>query len=936
MVSTLCAARLEAAALRAALITLNAAQIAQLAALAAPARALLDFLDQQSPSDKAVWSALRSRAVSRAAALAKLAEGLQASGLHGSLLISGLGGIATAHAQWLAATGTLASDRARVVAGTVTTDTLRATVAFVQDIWSRYQDLALFFFADGWTDRIATLRQYAAEARNAAEITSDILGDLMKVGLGSFASTARHQDAKTVQRGASDMLAARHTLSPYLDFAVARAVCKDDPIASPILAAFEDGAERLHHLPEALEWLVAWTIVRRHAEANRPIFNRTGDQLSTHRQHFATADRSRLATDAMLVQKAILGRPVPGGSAYGSRREWTDNALLQNEFAKQRRHVPVRDLLNRGGNAVLALTPCLMMSPLTVAQYLKPGGITFDVVVMDEASQIKPEDAIGAMLRGRQAVIVGDPKQLPPTNFFDRALDEAEDEDESGAEDNGPRLSAEDRVAAASVLDLAMRAFRPARRLRWHYRSRHESLIAFSNREFYGNNLVVFPSSHAPSETLGVELVLVRGFWRERINQEEAKAVVSAAADFMRRHPKLSLGIVAMNQPQRDLIQAEIDALISGDNALASYMEHWEERLEAPFVKNLENVQGDERDVIFISLGWGRTPEGALHQRFYPVNRREDGHRRLNVLFTRAKRKIVLFSSLVAEDILVDPERTAPGVRILREYLAYARNGRLEQGSGEDGEGDSPFETSVANALRALGHDVALQVGVAGYRIDIAARHPAEPARFVLGIECDGATYHSAKSARDRDRLRQEALERLGWKLVRVWSTDWFRDPSAQAERLSNAIKSAISETILDEKRRPRLVELTDDDPAPAAAQAVQQAAAARRTTTRKAETTGAVPPAPEPPPSAAQSQILADALRKFREEVIMRDFPGSEPGRCILREAMIDAIIKSSLNDPEDFHSKVPEHLRSRTDGRQVAYIERICDIVAEHEVSA
>ncbi len=936
VVSTLSAARLEAAALRTALTTLHAAQLAQLAALATPARALIDFLDEHGPSDGAVWSALRSRAVSRAAALAKLAEGLEASGLQGSLLVSRLGAVAAAHAQWLAATAALASDRARALVGVVATGTLRATVDFAQDIWSRHQDFGLSLLADGWTDRVATLRRYAAEAQSAAQVTSEILDDLRKVGLASFASAARHQDAETVQAGASDMLDANHALSPYLNFAVARAACKDHPVASPVLAAFEDGAERLHQLPEALEWLVAWAIVRRHAEANRPVFNRTGDQLSTHRQHFAAADRSRLATDAKLVQRAVIGQPVPGGSAHGSRKEWTDNALLQNEFAKQRRHVPVRDLLNRAGNAVLALTPCLMMSPLTVAQYLKPGGITFDVVVMDEASQIKPEDAIGAMLRGRQAVVVGDPKQLPPTNFFDRALDEAEEEDESGAEDKGPRLSVEDRVAAESVLDLATRAFRPARRLRWHYRSQHESLIAFSNREFYGNNLVVFPSSHAPSETLGIELVRVRGFWRERINQEEAKAVAAAAADFMRRHPKLSLGIVAMNQPQRDLIQAEIDAQVPGDAALAGYTEHWEERLEAPFVKNLENVQGDERDVIFISLGWGRTPERALHQRFYPVNRREDGHRRLNVLFTRAKRKIVLFSSLEAEDILVDPERTAPGVRILREYLAYARDGRLEQGRGEDSEGDSPFETSVANALRALGHDVALQVGVAGYRIDIAARHPAEPARFVVGIECDGAIYHSAKSARDRDRLRQDALEKLGWKLVRVWSTDWFRDPFGQAERLSNAIKSAISETVLDEKRRPRLVELADNEPAPAAAPAARQAVAAGKATTKEAELTGAAPPAPEPPAIAAKPQTLADALRAFREEVIMRDFPGSEPGRCILREAMIDAIVKSGLDEPEDFHNKIPEHLRSRTDGRQVIYLERICDVVAQHEVRA
>src|SRR5271165_1382143 len=217
----------------------------------------------------------------------------------------------------------------------------------------------------------------------------------------------------------------------------------------------------------------------------------------------------------------------------------------------------------------------------------------------------------------------------------------------------------------------------------------------------------------------------------------------------MRNHRNFSHGVVAMNQPQRELIEAEIERLTDRSIEALEYREYWESRLEPPFVKNLENVQGDERDVIFISLGWGRTVEGAIHQRFFPINRREDGHRRLNVLFTRAKRKLVLFVSLRPEDIVVNPERTAAGVRVLRDYLYYARDGRLERGAVTGDEADSPFETSVANALRARGHNVALQVGVAGYRIDIAARHPEDEARFVLGIECDGAAYHSSKSARD-------------------------------------------------------------------------------------------------------------------------------------------------------------------------------------------
>jgi very-short-patch-repair endonuclease len=279
----------------------------------------------------------------------------------------------------------------------------------------------------------------------------------------------------------------------------------------------------------------------------------------------------------------------------------------------------------------------------------------------------------------------------------------------------------------------------------------------------------------------------VNGHWNERCNVEEAQAVADAAAELMRTCPQLSLGIVSMNQPQRDLIEAELDLRYARDSALSDYQARWEDRQEDPFVKNLENVQGDERDVILISLGWGPTRQGAMHQRFSPVSRREDGHRRLNVLFTRARRRMIVFSSFDSEQITIG-ENTPPGVRILREYLAYARDGQLWRGSVDDRPADSPFELAVASALRARGHIVETQVGVAGYRIDLAIRHPSETMRFVCGIECDGAAYHSAKSARDRDRLRQEALERLGWRILRVWSTDWFRDAAGQAERLSDAI----------------------------------------------------------------------------------------------------------------------------------------------------
>jgi very-short-patch-repair endonuclease len=934
--------RAEAGLVGVALKSLSTDEVRRLATLAGAARALQQFLEEQTPAGNARWSSLRANTSNRAAALATLTRGLRSTGLRGDLSLSSFPGIAAAWEEWRASRDELTSERAKAAREHAPPDllALRSSADFAKRMIERFGTLGLFYLEDGWSDRITTLRTNAAAARAAADQTSLVLKGLASIGLQQFAAAALARDAQALHADASELVAAGAQLPPYLRFALARSSCLENVLSAAVLVAFTEAQARLHHLPEALEWLIAWSLVKRHADAQRAIFTRTGDQLSGFRQSFSENDRARIELDSKLVQKAVIDCPVPSGIASGSRSTWTDRSLLDNEFGKQRRHVPVRDLLYRAGGAVTALAPCLMMSPLTVAQYLKPGGLSFDLVVMDEASQIKPEDAVGAMLRGRQAVIVGDPKQLPPTNFFDRAI--GDDDDEGIFGEGGEILSRDDLVAAESVLDLALRAFRPARRLRWHYRSQHESLIAFSNRAFYDNNLVVFPSAHARSETLGIELVRVNGVWRERINEEEAKAVASAAADFMRRHPNLSLGIVAMNQPQRDLIRAEIEATVTSDARLGDYMEKWEEALEEPFVKNLENVQGDERDVIFISLGWGRTPQGALHQRFYPVNRQDDGHRRLNVLFTRAKRKIVLFSSLQAEDILVS-ESSAPGVRVLRDYLGYARDGRVERGNVGDEEADSPFETSVAGALRALGHNVTLQVGVAGYRIDLAVSHPEELGRFVLGIECDGATYHSAKSARDRDRLRQEALERLGWRLARVWSTDWFRDPVGQTERLSREISSALAELPASPSARQRLIEDTQGSQPPPSDRPKPRPTSARLATKRRApipprglELEPGGPAREAEPTKTGKPATLQDALVAFRESVIMREYPGSEPARCILRDPMINLIVKSCLDDPNDFHSKIPEFYRARTDGRQMVYLQQICELVEEYNVPA
>jgi transcription elongation GreA/GreB family factor len=448
-------------------------------------------------------------------------------------------------------------------------------------------------------------------------------------------------------------------------------------------------------------------------------------------------------------------------------------------------------LLKRAGRALQELKPCFMMGPLSVAQYLEQGYLKFDLVVMDEASQLRPEEALGAVARGSQLVVVGDPKQLPPTNFFDRIIDSADDEDE----DEAPAAIS----GMESILDICQQLFTPVRSLRWHYRSQHESLIAFSNHHFY-KNLIVFPSPYAKNPGLGVKYRYVKGgSYKDRQNMPEAQRLVDAVLEHMIKRPDESLGVVTLNQTQRSLIEEMLDKKLKGFEEGANFMSRWEAEGWPFFVKNLENVQGDERDVIFISATFGRAPgTDKVRQNFGPISR-PDGWRRLNVLFTRSKRRIELFTSLTPEDIIVD-ERTPLGTKALRDYLDFAKRGVLVTTDEGERDPDSDFEVSVAAVATALGYEVKPQLGVAGFFIDMAIRNPDRPGEFLAGIECDGATYHSGFSVRDRDRIRQEILESLGWRgrIHRIWSTDWFYNPRREIERLQN---------FLEERRRFSAIE---------------------------------------------------------------------------------------------------------------------------------
>ncbi|MDE0636466.1 MAG: DUF3320 domain-containing protein [Candidatus Poribacteria bacterium] len=461
--------------------------------------------------------------------------------------------------------------------------------------------------------------------------------------------------------------------------------------------------------------------------------------------------------------------------------------LLRREFQKKRRHLPIRQLVTKAGNAIQAIKPIFMMSPLSVATFLPPNSVDFDLVVFDEASQVKPVDAFGAIIRGKQTVVVGDSKQLPPTSFFDKHI--GNDTDTEDTEEDLPGDT-------ESILGLFSAQNAPERMLRWHYRSRHPSLIAVSNYVFYNNRLIIFPSPDAAREKVGLvyhylhDTAYDRG--GSRSNSEEARIVAEKVMEHARTRPDLTLGVATFSTAQMQAVQDQLELLRRDDSS--SEQTFFNAHLEEPFfIKNLENVQGDERDVIFISVGYGRDVHGKITMNFGPLNKK-GGERRLNVLITRARQRCEVFTNLTADDI--DPGPTNPsGVVALKRYLKYAQTDELDIPELTGKPPDSPFEEEVAYALRRCGYEVDHQIGYANYFIDLAVKDPERPGRYLLGIECDGATYHSAQSARDRDRIRQNHLEDLGWRIHRIWSTDWFRFPDRELKKAAEAIEAAKAHT---------------------------------------------------------------------------------------------------------------------------------------------
>jgi very-short-patch-repair endonuclease len=455
--------------------------------------------------------------------------------------------------------------------------------------------------------------------------------------------------------------------------------------------------------------------------------------------------------------------------------------VIRKQAALRRGHLPLRRLLDQTSDVLFALKPCWAMSPLMVSQVL-PATRLFDVVIFDEASQIVPADAIPSIMRGHQIVVAGDDRQLPPTNFFRQVGDSDED---LGDEDDDALVSF--GAGFESVLD-ALTPLLPTWPLNWHYRSRDERLVAFSNTHIYGGALTTFPGVFRDDCLRHVVVAQTPEPGQEVSVTAEVSKVVELILEHARTRPDESLGVIALGIKHAERIDAALRAALARNTELEDFFS--EDRAEPFFVKNLERVQGDERDAIILSIGYGKHSDGRMRYQWGPLLR-DGGERRLNVAATRAKQRLTLVSSFSSRD--VDQDRlTKAGARLLANYLEYAGSGG-DAPAATGGSVLNPFEADVRDRLAECGITVVPQYGVGGYRVDFAASHPDDESRMVLAIEADGASYRKSGSVRDRDRLRGEHLQRLGWRFHRIWSTSWFHDPESEVAKLQAAYADAVT-----------------------------------------------------------------------------------------------------------------------------------------------
>ena len=646
-------------------------------------------------------------------------------------------------------------------------------------------------FKLGWALNPEVIAQYVSLTDRQDNFTQKSLGILSSFGITlsypQQAKTAQYEECCTILRSLSQN---SKNLTAYMQYLKTVKSLENGSVGE-FYREYKKYSLPLFEITNIFKY-----IVRR--EQHRSIFSKYGDELAAYsgasldrlQQDLRSLDselrgatKDRLKYD--IWQKADMQR-APSGVTQGKVRDKTERSLIDHISAKPNSRITLRQLFHQATDTLPRLKPCMLMSPLSVSQLL-PLQNLFDVVVIDEASQMKPEVSIPSIARADQAVIVGDPNQLPPSSQFLSKQASSEDEEEDFSDE--------------SILDMALTVLQNPRELLWHYRSRHEDLIRFSNSEFYGNKLMIPVTSNPNELGKGITYKFIKeGVYQARsaasagqkggVNEIEARKMIESIIEFMNSRQSESLGVVLMNINQMELVRNLFDSAARKDAGVQTYLEKWstqEEGVQEFFVKNLENVQGDERDVIMIGTVYGPNKNGDVHQRFNISG--AHGWRRLNVLITRAKHEVVLFTSLPTHEIQDSDERSR---QVFKKYLEYANTKILAEGSKTDFPIDNPFQQWAIDQINSVdGFSADWEIGVAGYRIDIAVKHD-EFAGWIMAVETDGATYHSSKSARDRDLLRQQILEGYDWHFHRIWSTDWINDPVGVKHKLVSALERRL------------------------------------------------------------------------------------------------------------------------------------------------
>jgi len=774
--------------------------------------------------------------------------------------------------------------------------------SIISDILSGSSALLNSIVNDASSERYNSIRKVLPDLKNYMvniEKNRDLFQSLGKVEISEWIELSGDEIGNILLRNKS-ALDNPNWLNTWLDYVRLR-----EKLYSKGLNNIIDGLEsekiQTKELKDILQLVVFHQLAEEIFSEHTYLSQFSGMEQMAIRKKYQEYDRKlmQLQQQKIAFQSSRTNPPV--GNSSGKVSTFTETSLIKHEAGKKSRHVAVRSLLKRAGKSIQALKPCFMMSPMSVAQYLEPGQFKFDLVVMDEASQIRPEDALGSIARGSKLVVVGDPKQLPPTTFFSKTLTNEDGDDAVALEES------------ESILESVIPVFK-TRRLRWHYRSRHESLIAFSNQNFYDSNLILFPSPFQQSDEFGIRFKrVVRGRFHNRRNVEEAREIVNAVSEQLKNHPDESVGIVAMNSEQQAEIELQLDQLAKDDPLLAEARDMNRSSDEPLFIKNLENVQGDERDVIMISMTYGPELVGSstMHQRFGPINSAV-GWRRLNVLFTRSKKRMHIFSTMSSGHIRAR-SNSSRGLQALKAFLEYCETGHLNHSVHTGKPADSDFEIAVMRELAKHGYECEPQLGVAGYYLDLAVRDPGQPGRFLMGVECDGATYHSAKSTRDRDRLRQDILENLGWRIRRIWSTDWFKNPQAQIEpiiqeldRLKTPIVDKVDD-VLEEVTIPEEVKSSVQESLDFALEDYQN--------------------------NLKDDFDLKDRLVSFSETVIKKALPDVDDDHRLLRSTMIEAILNHLPCSKAEFLEYIPSYIREGTDVNEAKrFLGDVLEIVADY----